>query len=328
MMERSPDYMEILKLDDSELKSRLAFFELGDDDFRRLASLKGFAEKSTYQITESLYELILRHPETRAFFPDDTTIKHVKKMQNQYFLGLFRGKYDLDYVQDRLRVGAAHERIGMPPKWYIGAYRRYLALILEALRREFGDRPEEVTGNFQSIQKIISFDQALAIDTYIAAHVETMTRHQAAIRELSTPVIKVYERILLLPIIGTVDTMRAQQIMETVLLRVVDEQAKVIILDIAGVPVVDTKVADHILQTAAAVQLLGAQTIITGISALVARTIVQLGVEMTRMHTCSNLSEGIELALDMTGWNIQRKDGAPLAARRPSPRPTRPELGA
>ena len=135
----------------------------------------------------------------------------------------------------------------------------------------------------------------------------TMTRHQAAIRELSTPVIKVYERILLLPIVGTVDTQRAHQIMETVLLQVVEQQAKVMILDIAGVPVVDTKVADHILKTTAAVQLLGAQTILTGISASVARTVVQLGVEITRMHTRSKLAEGIELALSIIGKKISPK---------------------
>jgi rsbT co-antagonist protein RsbR len=136
-----------------------------------------------------------------------------------------------------------------------------------------------------------------------------MTRHQAAIRELSTPVIKVYDRILLLPIVGTVDTQRAYQIMETVLVQVVEQQARVMILDIAGVPVVDTKVADHILKTTAAVQLLGAQTILTGISASVARTVVQLGVEITRMHTRSKLSEGIELALTIVGKTITpRKD--------------------
>jgi rsbT co-antagonist protein RsbR len=76
------------------------------------------------------------------------------------------------------------------------------------------------------------------------------------------------------------------------------------ILDIAGVPVVDTKVADHILKTTAAVQLLGSQTILTGISASVARTVVQLGVEITRMHTRSKLSEGIELALSIVGKKI------------------------
>jgi rsbT co-antagonist protein RsbR len=296
--------MEILKLDAEDLRKRLAFFELADEDFQRLAALKPFAERWTHEITEGLYDLIMEHPESRAFFPDEASLTRVKKLQNAYFIGLFSGKCDLAYVRDRLRVGAAHERIGMPPKLYLGAYRRYLALIHSRLLEHFKGHEIEATKALSSIRKIIFFDMALAIDTYIAAYLETMTRHQAAIRELSTPVIKVHDRILLLPIVGTVDTQRAHQIMETVLVQVVDQQARVMILDIAGVPVVDTKVADHLLKTTAAVQLLGAQTILTGISASVARTVVQLGVEITRMHTRSNLSEGIELALSIVGKKI------------------------
>src|SRR5262249_33282744 len=136
-------------------------------------------------------------------------------------------------VRDRLRVGMAHERIGMPPKLYLGAYRRYLALIDNKLKQHFKSDPDEAEKAHSAVRKIIFFDMALAIDTYIAAYLETMTRHQAAIRELSTPVIKVYDRILLLPIVGTVDTQRAHQIMETVLVQVVEQQAKVMILDIA-----------------------------------------------------------------------------------------------
>src|SRR5215471_17000082 len=299
-----PDYLEIMKLNDEELKSRLAFFELTDADFKRLAGLKPFADRWTHDITEGLYELIMGQPESRPFFPDQATLARVKKMQNAYFLRLFSGTCDLNYVRDRLLVGTAHERIGMPPKLYLGAYRRYLALIHARLVDHFKGNTAEVVKAMESIRKIIFFDMAIAIDTYIAAYLETMTRHQAAIRELSTPVIKVYDRILLLPIVGTVDTQRAHQIMETVLVQVVEQQAKVMILDIAGVPVVDTKVADHLLKTTAAVQLLGAQTILTGISASVARTVVQLGVEITRMHTRAKLSEGIELALSIVGKKI------------------------
>lgn len=301
---KQPDYMAILKLDNEELQRRLAFYELGEEDFNRLTNLTSFAERWTHDITEGLYELIMGQPESREFFPDQGTLNRVKNLQNNYFVGLFSGSYDINYMRDRLRVGMAHERIGMPPKLYLGAYRRYLALIQDRLLDHFKGNMEEAAKALGSIRKIIFFDMSLAIDTYIAANLETMTRHQAAIRELSTPVIKVYERILLLPIVGTVDTQRAHQIMETVLVQVVEQQAKVMILDIAGVPVVDTKVADHILKTTAAVQLLGAQTILTGISASVARTVVQLGVEITRMHTRSKLSEGIELALSIIGKKI------------------------
>src|SRR6185436_20836970 len=128
-----PDYMKILKLDEDEVKRRFAFFELTDEDFQRLTGLRSFADRCTHEITEGLYELIMAHPESRAFFPDEATLARVKRMQNAYFLHLFSGTYDLNYVKDRLRVGAAHERIGMPPKLYLGAYRRYLALIHERL---------------------------------------------------------------------------------------------------------------------------------------------------------------------------------------------------
>jgi len=105
--------------------------------------------------------------------------------------------------------------------------------------------------------------------------------------------------------------------MDTVLLRVVEEKAKCIIIDIAGVAVVDTKVADNLVKTTASVRLLGAQTILTGISAQVARTMVQLGVDISAMHTLSSLAEGIELSLDLLGKTIISKPrGRANSARR------------
>jgi rsbT co-antagonist protein RsbR len=153
----------------------------------------------------------------------------------------------------------------------------------------------------------VAFDMALAIDTYIAANLDTVARHQAAIRELSTPVIRVHQGVLLLPLVGTVDSHRAAQIMESLLMRVVEEQARAVIIDIAGVPTVDTMVADHLLKTTEAVRLLGAQTILTGISAQIARTVVQLGVDISSMHTRSRLADGIELALGLLGRQISAK---------------------
>jgi rsbT co-antagonist protein RsbR len=303
-------YMSVLKLDANELQSRRAFFELTDDDLARLASLRSFAEGCTDEIVEGFYQLLLSHPQTRSFLADETLVRRLKRTQSEYFLGLFSGRCDLAYVEDRLRVGATHERIGLPPTLYLGAYRRYLQLVLDRL---FRDLPkEEAQAAFGAIQRIVYFDQALAVDTYIAANLETIDRHQAAIRELSTPVIKVHDGVLLLPLVGALDSLRAQQVMESVLLRVVEEQAQCLIMDIAGVPVVDTKVADHLLQTTAAVRMLGAKTILTGISAQVARTMVQLGVDISEMHTVSRLSKGIELALSMIGKSIQ-----PLAPKSP-----------
>lgn len=298
-------YMITLKLDEDELRSRRSFCELRDEDLARLQGLRAFAEKHTAEVVNAFYDLLLSHEQTRKFFPDEATIRRVKRTQSEYFLGLFEGRCDIAYVEDRLRVGAVHERIGLAPKWYLAAYRKYLELLREKLFASMP--PGEAALAFSSIQKIVFFDVTLAIDTYIAANIETLQRHQAALRELSTPVIRVHDRILLLPLVGAIDSVRAQQIMDTVLMRVVEEKARCIILDIAGVPVVDTKVADNLVKTTAAVRLLGTQTILTGISAQVARTIVQLGVDISTMHTRSRLQDGIDLALNLVGKTIADK---------------------
>lgn len=295
--------MTRLKLDEAELQSRRAFFQIADEDLQRLASLRPFAERTADEIVEKLYDLFLGHEGSRMFLQDPVVVARLKKTQRAYFMGLFSGRLDLAYVEDRLRVGAAHERIGLSPKWYCGAYNRYLRLIHDQLINDSGD-VQQVARAMESISKIVHFDMALAIDTYIMAYHETIARQQAAVRELSTPVIRVYNHVLLLPIIGTIDSLRAQQIMETLLVKTVEEQARVIIVDIAGVAVVDTKVANHLIETTAAVRLLGAKTILTGISPHVARTMVKLGVDVSSMRTTSRLAEGIEEALALIGKGI------------------------
>lgn len=296
-------YMSKLALDEAELQSRRKYFELTDADLARLASLRSFAEKYNDEIVEEFYVLILGHPESRLFFPDEATVRRVKALQKKYFLGLFTGVVDLAYVEDRLRIGVAHERIGMPQKFYLGSYSKYLQLVMSRLEREFSDA-KKVHELFESIQKLVFFDMALAVDTYRAASMEALARHERAIREMSTPVIRVHERVLLMPLVGTIDTRRAQQVMETVLSAVVTEKAKAVILDIAGVPVVDTRVADHLLQANAAIKLVGAAAIITGISGTIARTLVQLGVDVSSMKTESTLADGIAFALSLVGKQI------------------------
>ncbi|MDP2342221.1 MAG: protoglobin domain-containing protein [Deltaproteobacteria bacterium] len=307
-----PDYMVRLNLDDAELKSRRAFFEITDDDLALLASARPFAERHMDEFVEELYVLILGHPETRRIFANDGVVRRVQAMQKQYFLGVFSGRCDLAYVADRLRIGVAHERVGVAPKWYIGAYGRYLRQLLARLVRDIPE-PAKAQAIFASATKVVAFDMALAMDTYLTAKLEAIARHQAAIRELSTPVIQLHDRILLLPLVGTLDTQRAEQVMETVLMKVVEHQAAVIITDIAGVAVVDTKVADHLLQTTQAVRLLGAESILTGISPLVAKTIVRLGIDITAMHTRSHLAAGVELAHEFV-----RRGAQPRAHQQPT----------
>ena len=126
-----------------------------------------------------------------------------------------------------------------------------------------------------------------------------ITEQQQAMLSLSTPVLQIRDQILVLPLIGTIDSARAAQIVEQLLNSIVDTQASVVIIDITGVPVIDTAVANHLIKTIQAAKMLGADTIITGISPANAQTLVTLGVDLSMMTTRGSLRSGVKLADEM-----------------------------
>lgn len=135
---------------------------------------------------------------------------------------------------------------------------------------------------------------------------KVVQKQSEAILELSTPVIPIWDDIVVLPLIGTVDTARAQQILDNLLEAVSKTQAQVAIIDITGVPVVDTKVAHHFLRAIEAARMLGAEAILTGVSPYNAQTLVKLGVDLTKITTRGSLKDGLDLALSMTKRAIVR----------------------
>lgn len=127
-------------------------------------------------------------------------------------------------------------------------------------------------------------------------------------RAISTPVIPVHDEIIVLPLVGSIDTSRAEQIMEALLTGVQRYTAEIVIIDITGVPLVDTAVANHLIQAMRAATLLGAHCVLVGISAEVAQLMVQLGVHLGNITTCSNLQAGISYALDRLGREISARE--------------------
>jgi len=131
------------------------------------------------------------------------------------------------------------------------------------------------------------------------------TKQAAMIMEMSTPVMQLWDKILLLPIVGLVDSKRVQLIMETVLEKIVDYQAKVIILDIQGVPTVDSAVANHLIKVTKAARLMGCTCIVTGISPEISQALVQLGIELTDILTQSTLKDGVSTSLKNIGFQLK-----------------------
>lgn len=140
-------------------------------------------------------------------------------------------------------------------------------------------------------------DQAMAELTIQAEQLDAQRR---TIRELSTPILPVHDGVIVLPLVGAIDSHRANQIMENLLQAITGYQADIVIVDITGVPIVDTGVVHHILQTARAARLVGARVVLVGISPEIAQTIVQLGVDLSDIPTLANLQESIEYALNRT----------------------------
>jgi rsbT co-antagonist protein RsbR len=139
---------------------------------------------------------------------------------------------------------------------------------------------------------------------FIEEREKVVRQQQEAIRELSTPVLQVREGLLILPIIGVIDTARARQLTEQLLHAIRSNRAKVVVIDITGVPNVDSKVANHLVQTVDAAKLLGAAVILTGVSPAIAQTLVTLGVDLTRMTTVGDFQGGIERADLLIGYRV------------------------
>ena len=166
------------------------------------------------------------------------------------------------------------------------------------------------------LHKIVLAGIIVQAGVFTAANEQVIRAQESQIRELSTPIIPIHTGVLVLPLVGAIDSHRASQVMETLLTGISEQQADVVIIDITGVPVVDTGVGNYLIQAARAAQLLGSRVVLVGISAEVAQTMVQLGVELAGIVTRANLQGGIEDALGMQGLAIQPVASQP-ASRSP-----------
>jgi rsbT co-antagonist protein RsbR len=144
--------------------------------------------------------------------------------------------------------------------------------------------------------------------SFVQERERIIRQQQEAIRELSTPVLQVRERLVILPIIGALDSQRARQLTEQLLRAIRTNRAKVVVIDITGVPEIDSTVANHIVQTVDASRLMGASVIITGLSAEIALTLVTIGVDLSKVNAVGDLQGGIEAAERQLGYEVTRTE--------------------
>ena len=198
-----------------------------------------------------------------------------------------------DLLQD---ISASRARQGFAPADVASFVLSLKKPVFSAIRREMASSPDK---QFEAVWTTTELLDRLALvttDTFMATREELISRQQQELLELSTPVVKLWDGILALPIIGTLDSARTQVVMESLLQTVVATNSKYAIIDITGVPTVDTLVAQHLLKTITAARLMGAECIISGVRPQIAQTIVHLGINLEDVVTKAKLSDAFALA--------------------------------
>ncbi|RAV98705.1 STAS domain-containing protein [Pseudochryseolinea flava] len=178
--------------------------------------------------------------------------------------------------------------------------------LLNILQQEIKD-PQELYVQSLKINKLIDSFGVVTFETFIKGREEVILRQTDEISEISTPVIRVWDGILALPIIGTLDSSRTQVVMESLLQEIVETGSSIAILDISGVPAVDSLVAQHLIKTVSATRLMGAECIISGIRPEIAQTVVHLGIDLSQVITKSSLASALRAAFQMLQLTVVKK---------------------
>lgn len=178
--------------------------------------------------------------------------------------------------------------------------------LFDHLRAEHSRDTETLTSMLWSTTELLDALGLYTAEVFIKSNEEIIRRQQEEMLELSTPVVKLWEGILALPLIGTLDSARTQVVMESLLQSIVQSNSKIAIIDITGVPTVDTVVAQHLLKTVTAARLMGADCIISGVRPQIAQTIVHLGINLLDVTTKATLSDAFSLALKRSGVAFTR----------------------
>ncbi|MCR6097799.1 STAS domain-containing protein [Salipaludibacillus agaradhaerens] len=208
-----------------------------------------------------------------------------------------------EYHDDLIQFAERLIQLGWPLNYITRGLQEFRKIIVESLS-ETGENYCKSIEFFQEIESWIDDIVNLLVNQYSGSWENTVFLQKMALKELSAPLIPVFQNISVMPLIGTIDTERAKLIMENLLEGVIEHRSQVVLIDITGVPVVDTMVAHHIIQASEAVRLVGAKCILVGIRPEIAQTIVNLGIDLGKFPTKSTLKKGIEAALEITKKQI------------------------
>ncbi len=218
-------------------------------------------------------------------------------------------RLDDGYLERRRRIGEVHARIGLGLPVYFEAMNKALLLFIG----DFYDgrlSHQDYASAVRSISKLVHLDTSIVVEAFAKLTNKKIADQSQALMEMSTPVTAIWQDILLLPLVGIIDSRRAQDVMNAMLAKIGETRARVFILDISGVAVMDTAVANHLIKITKASRLMGCECTISGISPAIAQTIVELGIEVGDVPTTATLRDALEAAFRRTGLELRPRNAA------------------
>ena len=246
------------------------------------------------------YDWLKKHPEFEEFFDDDDNWKRVISLQKKFWLRFFEAKFDDEYLNERVRVGQVHARIGLPQDIYLAGVDKFLELFVGMLDGMKLNK-KEYNECRRALNKMAHMDMMIIVQSYEEIINSKIAAQTKSLMEMSTPVTQLWTGLLFLPVVGLIDSKRAQDIMNNSLHKISDTNSQCFILDISGVSVVDTAVANHLIKITKATRLMGCESIISGVSPSIAQTIVELGIDIGDIRTTSDMKGALESAFTIIG---------------------------
>jgi rsbT co-antagonist protein RsbR len=305
---------EGLDLSESDIERRKRYVGLEPVDLARLVSARAVVAAGADRYVSEFFDYLRRFEETATLFAERKRLEEARDLKRAHLAAMVQGLYERPYVEQRLRLARLYSSVGLDVPIFLGAYCYLLSAIGTDIEANFAEDRDEALRIFIAVRKIGFFDMAIVIDFLLSEREQTIALQQGAIQELSTPVLQLRERLLLLPIIGSVDTRRARLLTDALLVAIRSTRAKVVLMDLTGVPAINAEAANHLMQMVEAARLIGVVVIASGLSAAVSKALVELKVGLPALDIVGDLQSGMERSERLLGFEVVRTGAAARAA--------------
>jgi rsbT co-antagonist protein RsbR len=295
-------------ISDENVARRRRIVGLEPQDVARIASIKELILSRSEDLTAVFFDHLAGMDEGRPVTGNRAALERARQLKREHLQAMVGAEYNVAYVNQRIELAMLYSKLGLELRVFLGAFHHLLMNMGSVIMKGFERSSNEGFEAFMSLKKVAFFDIGVMVDVIVFDRERVIRQQQDAIRELSTPVLQIRDRLLLLPIIGVIDTHRARLITENLLRSIRASRAKVIVMDVTGVATIDSKVANHLIQTVTAAKLMGASVIVTGLSAEVAQSLVALGIDLAKLNTVGDLQGGIEEAERYLGFKVIAAD--------------------